>query len=61
MLFSAPTLQTPWFWSDQYDLKLQCVGILPSDGRLLNYIQLEGRRTGGFFVWSFDGANLIAV
>ena len=26
----APTLETPWFWSDQYDLKLQIAG-LPFD------------------------------
>lgn len=25
----APKCETPWFWSDQYDLKLQIVGINP--------------------------------
>ena len=23
----APALQVPWFWSDQYDVKLQMVGL----------------------------------
>ncbi|MEU3010173.1 NAD(P)/FAD-dependent oxidoreductase [Nocardia asteroides] len=27
-----PTLATPWFWSDQYDCKLQIAGLLPADG-----------------------------
>ena len=56
-----PRHQTPWFWSDQYDVKLQSVGVLPSDGRVLNHVQREGRRTGGFSVWSFDDATLLAV
>lgn len=56
-----PRHQTPWFWSDQYDVKLQSVGVLPSDGRVLNHVQREGRRTGGFSVWSFDDATLVAV
>ena len=56
-----PRRQTPWFWSDQYDVKLQSVGVLPSDGRVLSHIQREGRRTGGFSVWSFDDAELMAV
>ncbi len=26
-----PVISTPWFWSDQYDSKLQIAGLLPSD------------------------------
>ena len=56
-----PRHQTPWFWSDQYDVKLQSAGVLPADGRELTHVQREGRRSGGFSVWSFDDAGLVAV
>ena len=29
----APALQVPWFWSDQYDVKLQMVGLSPATTR----------------------------
>jgi 3-phenylpropionate/trans-cinnamate dioxygenase ferredoxin reductase component len=48
----------PWFWSDQYDVKLQIAGF--------NYGYEEtfmrpGAREGAFSVWYFAGGNLIAV
>lgn len=49
----------PWFWSDQYDIKLQMVGI--SNG----YDQLVVRKSSEdehkFSVWYFKNKNLIAV
>ena len=49
----------PWFWSDQYDVKLQMVGL--SDG----YDELVTRDDGGethkFSVWYFKGNTLLAV
>ena len=29
--YRAPTVETPWFWSDQYEFKLQIAGLLQSD------------------------------
>ena len=49
----------PWFWSDQYDIKLQIVGL--SDG----YDQALVRREPGedirFSIWYFKAGHLIAV
>ena len=58
---APPRRQAPWFWSDQYDVKLQSVGLLPSDGANLRHVRRAGRREGGFSVWSFAGADLVAV
>ncbi|MFK8165177.1 MAG: NAD(P)/FAD-dependent oxidoreductase [Lewinella sp.] len=49
----------PWFWSDQYDVKLQMVGL--SDG----YDEVIVRREEGegykFSAWYFKGDTLLAV
>jgi 3-phenylpropionate/trans-cinnamate dioxygenase ferredoxin reductase subunit len=48
----------PWFWSDQYDVKLQIVGL--SEG----FTELVFRREEGdrsFSVWYFQGEKLLAV
>ena len=50
----APALQVPWFWSDQYDVKLQMVGLSaghdeavvrgnPDDGRSFAVFYLRQR------------------
>jgi 3-phenylpropionate/trans-cinnamate dioxygenase ferredoxin reductase subunit len=46
----------PWFWSDQYDVKLQIAGL--STG----YDHIVARASdGGESFWYFRGADLIAV
>ena len=56
-----PRRQSPWFWSDQYDVKLQSAGVLPVNDPNLRHVQRAGRRAGGFSVWSFVGEDLVAV
>ncbi|PKP69774.1 MAG: pyridine nucleotide-disulfide oxidoreductase [Alphaproteobacteria bacterium HGW-Alphaproteobacteria-4] len=45
----------PWFWSDQYDMKLQIAGL--SAG----YDHIITRRAEGYSVWYFRGESLLAV
>ncbi|MBB4660152.1 FAD-dependent oxidoreductase [Parvularcula dongshanensis] len=48
----------PWFWSDQYDTKLQTVGL--SEGS--DHYVLRGEpSSGSFSVWYFGGDVLLAV
>ncbi len=49
----------PWFWSDQYDVKLQMVGL--SDGHDNLIIREEKEKKNCFSVWYFKGKNLLAV
>ncbi|WP_062762466.1 NAD(P)/FAD-dependent oxidoreductase [Falsirhodobacter sp. alg1] len=45
----------PWFWSDQYDVKLQIAGLHRG------YDQVITRQDGGTSFWSFAAGQLIAV
>ena len=46
----------PWFWSDQYDIKLQIAGLN------IGYDTIITRRTdGGVSFWYFKGDRLLAV
>ncbi len=57
-----PETELPWFWSDQYDVKLQIAGLLPAaDTAGLDYISRVGRRPGSLSVWSFVGEQLCSV
>jgi 3-phenylpropionate/trans-cinnamate dioxygenase ferredoxin reductase subunit len=48
----------PWFWSDQYDVKLQIAGLNRGyDSTVLR----PGKRPGTQSVWYFRGPQLIAV
>jgi 3-phenylpropionate/trans-cinnamate dioxygenase ferredoxin reductase subunit len=48
----------PWFWSDQYDAKLQIAGLnLGYDRTVLR----PGHRPGGQSVWYFRGEEFLAV
>jgi 3-phenylpropionate/trans-cinnamate dioxygenase ferredoxin reductase subunit len=48
----------PWFWSDQYDVKLQIAGLNTGyDATILRM----GDRPGAQSVWYFNGARLLAV
>ncbi|AZQ57837.1 NAD(P)/FAD-dependent oxidoreductase [Maribacter sp. MJ134] len=49
----------PWFWSDQYDVKLQMVGL--SEGYDQVLVRKEKDRANVFSVWYFKGDTLLAV
>jgi len=49
---------TPWFWSDQYDVTLQIVGLNTGYD---NIVQRDGAREGGQSYWYFKGDQLLAV
>lgn len=49
---------SPWFWSDQYDCKLQIAGLHAGHDRT---IVRPGSRPGGQSVWYFAGGRLVAV
>ncbi len=54
----APYEPKPWFWSDQYDVKLQIAGFgLGHDETVVR----AGQREGSVSVWYFMGGKLIAV
>lgn len=49
---------TPWFWSDQYDVKLQIAGWNAGHDRI---VTRPGSRPGGLSVWYYRAGRLIAV
>ena len=53
-----PPASTPWFWSDQYDTKLQIAGVNGGYDRTVVKI---GTRPGAQSVWYYAGEKLIAV
>lgn len=55
---NAPYAPKPWFWSDQYDVKLQIAGFnLGYDETLVR----PGAREGAVSIWYFRKGDLIAV
>nr|WP_210349049.1 FAD-dependent oxidoreductase [Agrobacterium sp. Ap1] len=55
---ARPYVPKPWFWSDQYDVKLQIAGFnLGYDETLVR----AGSREGAVSVWYFRNGMLIAV
>jgi 3-phenylpropionate/trans-cinnamate dioxygenase ferredoxin reductase component len=48
----------PWFWSDQYDIRLQIVGL--SDG-YDNLVIRNEEQENKFSVWYFKGTELLSV
>ncbi|WP_026283064.1 FAD-dependent oxidoreductase [Rhizobium sp. 2MFCol3.1] len=55
---NAPYEPKPWFWSDQYDVKLQIAGFnLGYDETLLR----PGAREGAHSIWYFKSGKFIAV
>ena len=48
----------PWFWSDQYDVKLQIAGLNAGYDRT---VARPGTREGGQSVWYFSAGRFIAV
>ncbi|MEE9313134.1 MAG: FAD-dependent oxidoreductase [Rhizobiaceae bacterium] len=54
----VPYVATPWFWSDQYDVKLQIAGLNTGyDSTLVR----AGKREGAQSVWYYKGDKLLAV
>ena len=53
-----PYRPQPWFWSDQYDVKLQIAGYNAGYDRV---VERPGAREGAASVWYFRGAELLAV
>ncbi len=55
---SLDYVATPWFWSDQYDVKLQIAGLnIGYDDTLVR----PGKREGSQSVWYYRGDTLLAV
>lgn len=50
--------EVPWFWSEQYDKKLQSAGFVPADAEV---VERAGRREGAVSFWSFEDGKLRAV
>lgn len=55
----APRRPLPWFWSDQYNIKLQMAGLSTGCTDLVVRGQPDARRS--FSVWYFRGPRLLAV
>ncbi len=54
----APTLEAPWFWSDQYGLKLQIAGLFQGYDKTI----LRGDMgAGAFALFYYRGDRLLAV
>ncbi len=51
-------LPYPWFWSDQYDARLQIAGLNTGYDRT---VIRPGHRPGGQSIWYFRGETLLAV
>lgn len=48
----------PWFWSDQYDVKLQIAGLSNGHDQV---ITRQGKRPGSLSFWYFKDGDFIAV
>jgi len=58
---APPADQAPWFWSEQFGLRLQSAGIVPAAGEEVMHHRRPGKREGGFSVWSYEAGVLRAV
>lgn len=56
-----PAEEAPWFWSDQYDRKLQSAGLVPQPSKCVHHVTRPGKREGGLSVWTYENADLKAV
>ena len=54
----APYVAKPWFWSDQYDVKLQIAGLNTGFDRV---VTRPGDKPAAQSHWYFAGARLLAV
>jgi NADPH-dependent 2,4-dienoyl-CoA reductase/sulfur reductase-like enzyme len=59
---NRPPESAPWFWSEQFDVRLQSAGIVPRDAGAVQHVVRPGKRAGGLSVWSYDvNGNLAAI
>jgi len=58
---APPAVQAPWFWSKQFGLRLQSVGIVPAAADNVVYLRRPGKRADAFSIWSFRGDELCSV
>jgi NADPH-dependent 2,4-dienoyl-CoA reductase/sulfur reductase-like enzyme len=57
-----PADEALWFWSDQYDVKFQMAGMLPSAPEgALQHVSRAGRRDHSLSVWSWCDGVLVTV
>jgi 3-phenylpropionate/trans-cinnamate dioxygenase ferredoxin reductase subunit len=56
---TEPYRQVPWVWSDQYDLRLQSVGI--TTGEQLETVARGQDCEGQFSVYCFEGSELLGM
>ncbi|MEL6966185.1 MAG: FAD-dependent oxidoreductase [Pseudomonadota bacterium] len=56
--FAKPYEATPWFWSDQYDVKLQIAGLNTGYDSI---VHRPGRRAGAQSIWYYKDDALLAV
>ena len=54
----APYVAKPWFWSDQYDVKLQMAGLNSGHD---DVARRPGAKAGSESYWYFRGDELLAV
>ncbi|MEM6489729.1 MAG: FAD-dependent oxidoreductase [Pseudomonadota bacterium] len=54
----APYAPVPWFWSEQYDTRLQIAGLNTGYDRV---VAKPGARPGSLLVWYFAGERFIAA
>jgi 3-phenylpropionate/trans-cinnamate dioxygenase ferredoxin reductase subunit len=58
----APTAEVPWFWSDQYDIKLQIAGLpFGADRQIVRGDPAEGRFAVFHLVTNGDGDRIVCV
>lgn len=58
----APAREAWWFWSDQYDVKLQIAGLMPSaEAERMRFVRRTGRREGSLSIWSWLDGQFVAV
>jgi len=54
----APYMAKPWFWSDQYEVKLQMAGLNTGYD---DVVRRPGAKAGAVSFWYFRGGDLLAV
>lgn len=58
---APPPPEVPWFWSDQYDLKIQIAGLpIGADARVVRG-QVDPSMPGGFAVFHLKGDRIVCV
>ena len=58
---TPPPHEVPWFWSEQYHIRLQSAGLVPPDAQNSQTITRHGRREGQISFWSFTQDGTLAA